>query len=276
MGRGLSLNEVGRRIQRAPRVPSCDGSARGVVGEPTPLRAVRFFARTPAEVGRQPAPAFAEAAGQQGPQAHGYRTQLWTTARIAAVIRRELGGGLPSCDHVNGRLMHSLHWSPQMPETRALERDEPGIERWKRKEWPRVKKTLRGWALHLKSSPMNRAFCWLPWWHRNLGTPGLHSPFQRHRQGRRDKISVISRNFGQPSTTAFGTVLSSLLPTQHRPRRSVPVFFGSCCDTSEVPSSFCWTIPPRASRWTFGKALASASTPAHRALSGLRARTQSR
>ena len=31
---GLSLNEVGRRI-RAPRVPSCDGSAHGVEAAPT-------------------------------------------------------------------------------------------------------------------------------------------------------------------------------------------------------------------------------------------------
>jgi len=32
------------------------------------------------------------------------------------------------------------------PETRAIERDEEAIERWKRKDWPRVKKTPRGWA----------------------------------------------------------------------------------------------------------------------------------
>src|SRR5437660_6566436 len=48
-------------------------------------------------------------------------------------------------DHV-GRLMHSLKWSPQKPERRALERKDAEIERWKKEEWPRVKKTLRGWA----------------------------------------------------------------------------------------------------------------------------------
>ena len=48
-------------------------------------------------------------------------------------------------DHV-GRLMHRLNWSPQKPETRAVERDEEAIERWKRKDWPRVKKTLAGWV----------------------------------------------------------------------------------------------------------------------------------
>ena len=42
------------------------------------------------------------------------------------------------------RLMHGLHWSHQKPETRAIERDEEAIARWKQKDWPRVKKTPRG------------------------------------------------------------------------------------------------------------------------------------
>ena len=52
---------------------------------------------------------------------HGYRTNLWTTARIAELIRQF--GIQYHRDHV-GRLMHSLNWSPQKPERRALERDE--------------------------------------------------------------------------------------------------------------------------------------------------------
>jgi hypothetical protein len=42
--------------------------------------------------------------------------------------------------------MHSLKWTPQKPERRALERDEGKIKRWKQRNWPRVKKTLRGWV----------------------------------------------------------------------------------------------------------------------------------
>jgi len=80
----------------------------------------------------------------KGAQAQGYRTELWTTARIAEVIRRELGVEYHR-DHV-GRLMHRMGWSPQKPERRAVERDEAAIRRWKHKDWPRVKKTLRGWA----------------------------------------------------------------------------------------------------------------------------------
>jgi len=80
----------------------------------------------------------------QGPIAQGYRNNLWTTARIAAVIQQEFGVQYHR-DHV-GRLMHRLRWSPQKPERRALERKEQAIERWKQKDWLRIKKTLLGWA----------------------------------------------------------------------------------------------------------------------------------
>jgi hypothetical protein len=48
--------------------------------------------------------------------------------------------------------MRQLGWSYQKPERRALERDEEKIDRWKRKHWPRVKKTLRGWVPTSSSS----------------------------------------------------------------------------------------------------------------------------
>jgi len=60
-------------------------------------------------------------------------------------------------DHV-GRLMHTLGWSHQKPETRALQRDEDRIAHWKRRERPRVKKTLRGWV-PTSSSSTDRASC---------------------------------------------------------------------------------------------------------------------
>jgi transposase len=92
----------------------------------------------------------------KGPLAHGYHTNVWTTARIAEVIRREFGVSYHR-DHI-GRLMHRLNWSHQKPEKRALERNEEEIERWKRKEWPRVKKTPRGWA-PTSSLPTNPDSC---------------------------------------------------------------------------------------------------------------------
>lgn len=80
----------------------------------------------------------------KGAVAHGFPTALWTTARIARVIEKEFGVRYHP-DHV-GRLMSWLGWSHQKPERRAMERDEGNIERWKAKEWPRIKKTPRGWA----------------------------------------------------------------------------------------------------------------------------------
>jgi transposase len=65
----------------------------------------------------------------QGPLAHGYRTNLWTTARMAELIRRMFGVQYHR-DHV-GRLMHRLQWSPQKPKRRVLEQDEKAIQRWK-------------------------------------------------------------------------------------------------------------------------------------------------
>jgi transposase len=81
---------------------------------------------------------------RQGPLAQGYRTDLWTTARIAEVIQKTFRVRYHP-DHV-GRLMHKLGWTPQKPESRALQRDEDAVARWKRTEWPRIKKTPRGWA----------------------------------------------------------------------------------------------------------------------------------
>lgn len=80
----------------------------------------------------------------KGPIAQGYRTDLWTTQRIAELIEKKIGVSYHR-DHI-GRLMKKIGWSWQKPERRALERDEDKIERWKREEWPRVKKTPRTWA----------------------------------------------------------------------------------------------------------------------------------
>ncbi len=150
---GLSLNEVGRRIQCAASsvMRWLDAWRRGGSAA----------LRVGASPGRPPKLGSAKRRRLvklllQGPLALGYRTNLWTTARIAALIEREWGVHYHR-DHI-GRLMHSLHWSHQKPERRAVERDEEEIERWKQKEWPRVKKTLRGWA-PTSSSPTNRGSC---------------------------------------------------------------------------------------------------------------------
>ena len=90
----------------------------------------------------------------QGAMAHGYRTELWTTQRIADLIERQLGVRYHR-NHV-GKLLHQIGWSHQKPERRAVERDDAAIEEWKRSVWPRVKKTPQGWQ-PISSSSTNRA-----------------------------------------------------------------------------------------------------------------------
>jgi transposase len=80
----------------------------------------------------------------KGAIANGYRTELWTTKRVAEVIRRTFH--VPCHFNTAGLHLHRFGWTHQKPEPRALERDEKAIERWKRKDLPRVKKTPRGWV----------------------------------------------------------------------------------------------------------------------------------
>ena len=75
---------------------------------------------------------------RQGPIEHGFRTELWTLARVAEVIVRHFGVRY----HPSGvwRILQALDWSAQKPECRARERDEAAIARWRRVGWPRIKK----------------------------------------------------------------------------------------------------------------------------------------
>ncbi len=141
LDRGLSLNEVARRI-------GCYASSvmrwrderesygeDGLSPKPVPGRPAKLTAAQKQRL---------VSLLLKGAMANGYRTELWTTARIAQLIGRVFGVSYHR-DHI-GRLMRTLQWSYQKPDRRALQRDERAIEEWKRKEWPRIKKTLRGWA----------------------------------------------------------------------------------------------------------------------------------
>lgn len=75
----------------------------------------------------------------KGPQAHGYTTELWTLPRVAVVVER-VSGVRYHPGHV-WRVLRGMGWSLQRPTLRARERDEEAIARWKRRDWPRAKKT---------------------------------------------------------------------------------------------------------------------------------------
>jgi transposase len=102
---------------------------KGLAARPAPGRPRKLTSRQ-----RQRLPKLLAA----GAQAYGYRNDLWTTRRIAAVIKRKLGVEYHPA-HVS-RILADLGWSCQKPERRALERNEAGIEHWKRHRWVEIKK----------------------------------------------------------------------------------------------------------------------------------------
>lgn len=73
-----------------------------------------------------------------GAEVWGFRGELWTCARVAAVIQEEFGVAY-SRSHVS-RLLKAIHWTPQRPIERASQRDEAAIARWRAERWPLLKK----------------------------------------------------------------------------------------------------------------------------------------
>lgn len=79
---------------------------------------------------------------KKGAVAAGYDSDLWTCRRVRDLIGKTFGDWY-DLNHV-GRILHALGFSVQKPESRARERDEAAIERWRKKDWPRIKKTRGG------------------------------------------------------------------------------------------------------------------------------------
>jgi transposase len=78
---------------------------------------------------------------RRGPEAYGFRGQVWTRKRVAEVLRVACGV-VYHPTHV-GRLLKALRWSPQKPMRRARQRDEAAITHWRQETWPALKKGRR-------------------------------------------------------------------------------------------------------------------------------------
>lgn len=77
----------------------------------------------------------------EGALAYGFPNEFWTLKRIARVVEVEFGVKYhPS--HV-WKILQRFRWSCQVPERRAIQRDDEAIEHWKRYEWPAIKKKGR-------------------------------------------------------------------------------------------------------------------------------------
>lgn len=75
---------------------------------------------------------------QQGPEAYGFRGDVWTQPRVRAVIRQEFGITYTS-RHV-GRLLKKIGWTRQKPMERADQRDAVAVTAWCEETLPGLKK----------------------------------------------------------------------------------------------------------------------------------------
>jgi transposase len=94
-----------------------------------------------------------------GPLAAGYRTDLWTCGRVAELVRKKFRVSYHP-DHL-GRILHDLGFTPQKPLRVAREQDAAAVERWRKKDWPRIKKRLAATA-QASFLSTNRAFACSP------------------------------------------------------------------------------------------------------------------
>jgi putative transposase len=90
-----------------------------------------------------------------GPLAAGFHSDLWTSKRVAKVIRKRFKVSYHR-DHVR-RILHDLGFTPQKPRQVAREQDAAAVERWRKQDWPRIKKK-RGDAAPALFLSTKRAF----------------------------------------------------------------------------------------------------------------------
>lgn len=139
---GHSLAEAGRRVGasrssvHAWKEAARRGGPKALAAKPHPGRPRRLTAAQHRKL---------EKRLLAGARAAGFPDELWTAPRVAEVIRRDLGVRYHP-DHVRKILVERLGWTAQKPERRARERDEAEIERWRREEFPRIKRGRLGGA----------------------------------------------------------------------------------------------------------------------------------
>lgn len=75
---------------------------------------------------------------QRGAEDFGFRGQVWTGKRVAAVIQQEFGV-VYTPRHV-GRVLKTIRWSSQKPLERASQRKEVAIQQWRDETWPELQK----------------------------------------------------------------------------------------------------------------------------------------
>src|SRR3989441_4468105 len=76
---------------------------------------------------------------EQGAEAHGFRGAVWTTQRVAELLKKQFRVSYHPA-HMS-RLLKRIKYSVQQPIERASQRDEQAIATWKEQRWPQLKKS---------------------------------------------------------------------------------------------------------------------------------------
>ncbi|HEX8730879.1 MAG TPA: winged helix-turn-helix domain-containing protein [Ktedonobacterales bacterium] len=117
---GVTSGAVSQWLKRG-REQGVEGLRRHPAPDRQPRLSAKQLAQLPALVAR-------------GPEAYGFRGQVWTCKRMVEVIRRTFGVTYHPA-HVS-RLLHALRHSVQRPVVRAAQRNEAAIAAWWQERWP--------------------------------------------------------------------------------------------------------------------------------------------
>jgi len=76
-----------------------------------------------------------------GAEAYGFRGEVWTCDRVRQVIKEEFG--VDYHKHHVARILQEIGWTPQVPITRAIQRNEEEIQCWRERVWPELERRAR-------------------------------------------------------------------------------------------------------------------------------------
>lgn len=173
---------------------------------------------------------------RQGPVAHGWPNPLWTTARVARLIRRHFG--IPfHHDHVGRFLRQRLGWTPQKPQRRARERDEEAIQRWKQQEFPRIVAAARqrgAYLVFLDESGFQLTPSVRRTWAPRGETPILDA------WDRRDRISAISSITVSPMHQRLNLYFELLPANENAHAEDIVAYLGHLRDRLRSPLTVLW------------------------------------
>lgn len=134
LAEGVSAREVARRVRAAVGSVSRWQQAWRQGGEAA--LAAKLVPGAPRQVTDPPREPWRQLL-LQGARAAGFPNELWTVKRMAAVMQVHFGVR----DHPAHvwKIVRGLGWRGQVPERRAIQRDEPAIAHWQRYQWPAIK-----------------------------------------------------------------------------------------------------------------------------------------